>query len=50
MDLADFVRHGPDHEAADGGERHWVGEVRPVLGSLRVAFTEDDDDYEDDDD
>ena len=41
-----MVRHGPDHEAADGGEGHRVGEVSPVLRRLRVALAEDDDDYD----
>ena len=30
-DLADVVVHGADHEAADRGEGHRVGEVRSVL-------------------
>ena len=46
VDLADLVRHWPDHEAADGGEGHRVGEVGPVLRRLRVALAED---YYDDD-
>ena len=38
VDLADVVVHGADHEAADRGEGHRVGEVRPVLRRLRVAL------------
>ena len=37
-DLADVVVHGADHEAADRGEGHRVGEVRSVLRRLRVAL------------
>ena len=50
VDLADLVRHWPDHEAADGGEGHRVGEVGPVLRRLRVALAEDCDDGGGDDD
>ena len=38
VDLADVVVHGADHEAADRGEGHRVGEVRPVLRRVRVAL------------
>ena len=50
VDLADLVRHRPDHEAADRGEGHRVGEVRPVLRRLRVALAEDYNDGGGDDD
>ena len=50
VDLADLVRHWPDHEAADGGEGHRVGEVGPVLRRLRVALAEDYNDGGGDDD
>ena len=50
VDLADLVRHRPDHEAADRGEGHRVGEVGPVLRRLRVALAEDCDDGGGDDD
>ena len=42
VDLADVVVHGADHEAADRGEGHRVGEVRPVLRRLRVALAVED--------